>query len=239
MESGKLIFVRATNCLTVSVSLLLLFSAVCAARPVNPLFPEELEPKASLICNGTVISVEETGIKKNFSYPNISPSSHEEIVMLAKIKVLHVFKGQASAVIEFRYRVTKPKEIEVDGADHVSLQKDGRYRFFLKPDDARGGYVGVLEGNFDDNYAVEGLWPHEPDDNPYLKKEEAIKTALDYLKSKKVEAKFDWSHPHCYPPENTGAATWAIEVFNAPGTPSNSAQIIVRGDRTVDTRLKL
>jgi hypothetical protein len=157
------------------------------------------------------------------------------MVMLAKIKVLHVFKGRGPAVVEFRYRVTDQDQPEVDGPEHVNLQKDGRYRFFLKPDDVRGGYIGVLEGNFDDNYAVEGLWPHEPDDSSYLRKEDAIKIALDYFKSKKVETKFDWSHPHCYPPENTGAATWEILFFNAPKTPSNSIWITVRGDRTVET----
>jgi len=222
---------RSTNCLAVGVSLLLLFSAVGAARPVIPFFPEELEPKASLICNGTVISVEETGIKKNFSYPNISPSVNVEKVMLAKIKVLHVFKGQAPAEIEFRYRVST--QVAIDGADHIELEKGKRYRFFLKPDDVRGGYVGVLEGNFDDNNAVEELWPHEPDDDPWLTKDEAIKIALDYLKSIKVETNFDLNHTACYP-ETTGPATWTIGFFHSPGTPSNSTWITVRGNRTVD-----
>ncbi len=59
---------RTVNCLTVSLSLLLLFSAVGAARPVQCRLPEELEPQASLICNGIVISVEDAGIKMNHEF---------------------------------------------------------------------------------------------------------------------------------------------------------------------------
>src|ERR1700691_374182 len=79
-ESGKLGAVRSTNCLAVSVSLLLLFSAVCEARPVIPLFPEELEPKASLICNGTVLSIEKTEVKKDFVYLNGLLSAPEMVM---------------------------------------------------------------------------------------------------------------------------------------------------------------
>jgi hypothetical protein len=229
--------VRATNCLSVSVSLLLLFSAVCAARLVRPWLPEELEPKATLICNGTVLSVEETGIKKDFLYPDIAPSWHQvEMVMLAKIKVLHAFKGQAPAIIEFRYRVLAPSPhttVVCDGPDHVNLQKDGRYRFFLKPDDLRGGYVSVLEGNYDDNFAVEALTPTEPDDSPYLKKDDAVQFALDRVHSKEPDEKFDLSRIHvaCYP-EVDGGATWAVMLFD-----TGDSTVFVCADHTINEKL--
>lgn len=228
---------RAPNRLIVSVSLLFLFTVSCAARPVRPWLPEELEPRADLICNGTVISVEDTGIKMNSSYPNVSPPSLPEMVVLAKIKVLHVFKGKAPAVIEFRCRVLQPKTEIGDGPEHVDLGKGLRYRFFLKPDKTGDGYVGVLDGNIDDNYAVEFLCPNESDDSPYLQKDEAIKLALDYLHAKIPGETFEPSRTrvNCNP-EGSGGASWCVMFSNTADARSNYSYVTVRGDHTIDEK---
>jgi len=232
VEFGKLIFVRATNCLSVGISLWLLFSAVGSARPIQCWFPEQLEPKATLICNGTVISVEDTGIKKNLSYPYFSPSDNEEMVMLAKIKVLRIFKGLAPTEIEFQYRVST--QMVPDGAEHIQLEKGKRYRFFLKPGYKPNHYVGVLEGNFDDNSAIEALSPGESYDNPYLQKKDAVKIAVSFAKSTwHVGEKFDPAVECSYCEPNIGGTEWIVVVNDLPPQ-SRSATIMVMGDRKID-----
>ena len=167
--------------------------------------------------------------------------------MLAIIKVLHVFKGEPLAEFEFQYRISDASKPERNGAMHIDLEKGKRYRFFLKPGDAPGQYVGVLDGNFDDNFAVEMLWPDEPDDSPYLHQDEAIKIAREVLKLRNLDSQLDWSqadwsHPNvqCFP-EGEKGATWNVLLFHPLGQPGGTVLVAVRGDRTIDpdqTRLK-
>ena len=224
---------RFANLLKLGTLAWLLGTSAGDARISQPWTPEELGPKADLICNGTVVSVEDTGIKKDFIYPNITPSTHHEFVMKANIKVLHVFKGNAPTEIEFTYRISDPSAPEVNGAMHVELQKGSRYRFFLKPGDGPGQYVGVLDGSFDDNFDVEALWDNEPDDSKYLTNDEAFNIALDYAQSHKLEIKNQWnSNISCYP-ESSGAI-WIV-TFSSTGTlDPGSLQIVVRGGGSVD-----
>jgi len=223
------------NHLVLALSLGLLFTATCAARPVRDWLPEELEPQASLICNGTVISVEETGIRMNSTYPGVSPSSMPEMVMLAKIKVFHVFKGDAPKEIEFRYRVPQPNSEMGDGPEHVWLAKGFRCRFFLKPDKEHKGYVEVLDGTIDDNYAVELLCTGEKDDGSYLRKDDAIKLALDYIRVKRPDETFDLSRASVNPnPEGRGGASWCVTLHNTSDARSQYSYVTVRGDRTID-----
>jgi hypothetical protein len=237
MRGGKLSLMHSANVVKASVILLFFWPIVCEARPVRVWLPEELEAKASLVCNGTVIAIAESGIKKDFPYPNVSPPTSHEIVLWAKIKVLHVFKGQAPAEIELRYLVLQPTSalMIIDGPMHIDLQKGSRYRFFLKPDVARGEYVGVLDGEMDDNFAVEELSLGEPDDSPYLHKEEAIKVARDFLKSKNLESTVDWVHPvvNCFC-ENENSGTWSVLLFHLDGPTKGNVLIVIRGDRTVN-----
>jgi len=204
------------------------------ARITRPWSPEELEPQASLICNGTVLSIDETGMTKDFTYKNVYPPTFREMVLQAKIKVVHVFKGQAPEEIKFSYRVQMPGP-DFDGPDHVDLEKGKRYRFFLKPGDTPGQYVGVLDGQFDDNYAVEELWPNEPNDSPYLPKADAIEIAREYAQSKKIELKSKWTQISVvsFPTVRSGAVRYVI--FSNPQAKSHGfLALIVRYDRTVD-----
>jgi len=223
---------RFANLLKLAALAWLLGMTTSDARIFQPWSPEELEAKADLICNGTVLSVEKTGVEKDFTYPNISPSTHHEIVMRAKIKVLHVFKGTAPTEIEFTYRVSE-EVAQINGAMHVNLAKGDRCRFFLKPGDASSHFVGVLDGVFDDNFEVEGLWKNEPDDSAYLTKDEVFKIACDYARAHKLEIKSQWgSSINCLP--EYPAAVWSITFSSTGQLDRGSLQLIVRGDRAVD-----
>jgi hypothetical protein len=214
----------------------LLNLSLSEARFFRPWLPDELEPQATLICNGTVLSTESTNVTKDFIYPNINPSSHHEIMMLAKIKVLHVFKGDAPEEIALSYR-SNTDEPEIDGAMHIMLQKGQRYRFFLKAGPAPGQYVGVLDGNFDDNFAVEKLWPNEHDDSPYLRKDDAIKIARDYAASQRIDVKPDCSRIDVFcQPGDVDGASWIVTFLDPIGQSHGGLGVTVRGDRTVDVK---
>jgi hypothetical protein len=159
---------RFNHVLKVSAMVWLLLSGSGEARKLTTWSEAELEAKASLICEGTVLSIKETGVIKDFGYGDGSVKASEE-VMLARIKVLRVLKGHASAEIDFRYRVPEPptsttdknvatsvSHFVVDGPQHIALMNGSIYRFFLKPDPIHAGYLNILEGDFDDKFAVQG-----------------------------------------------------------------------------------
>ena len=118
--------------------------------------PEELAQKATLICNGRVESITEGRTDKG------TGGSWDSITFFtAKIKVLHVFKGEAPSEIEIKYR-SGPNV--PNGPIQVDLIKGERFRFYLKKGMGESSFVGVLEGKYDDGFAVEPLPPKEPDD---------------------------------------------------------------------------
>jgi hypothetical protein len=204
------------------------------ARPVQSYLPEQLKPLANLICNGTVLSVEQTELKDSM-YPYITPPAIHERIMRARIKVLHVFKGAAPAEIELRYTTWIPDKMMGNNPEHINLQKGERYRFFLKPDEAHSGYVGVLDGGADDDFAVELLSPNEPDDSPYLQKDEAIRIALDYARSKRPGETFEPSQANVLPnPNDAGGASWCVTLVNGSGPVTNHSNVTVLGNRSVD-----
>ena len=208
------------------VAVSLLGMPLASARPVSSVKPEEMEAQANLICNGVVSSVKQLGGEKDYSYPNISPSLQREIVMVARIKTLHVFKGAAPSEIEITYR--NSADMVPDGAEHIILQKGQRYRFFLKPGNAPRQYVGILNGEFDDNFAVQALCSGEPDDSPYVSEKDAIKIALAYIKAMKPMLSLPSSKDvHGF----FHGGNWFVSVSFPSG---HSAGIRVRDDRTVD-----
>ncbi len=127
-----------------------------SARPVRIPKPEELADKAILICNGLVESIIEGNTEKG---PGGSWDSITHFT--AKIKILHVFKGQAPPEIEIKYHLGPNVP---NGPIQVSLIKGERFRFYLKNGMSESSFVGVLEGKYDDGFAVEPLAPKEPDD---------------------------------------------------------------------------
>jgi hypothetical protein len=217
-------------CVTVGI----FASGLADARPVRAYLPEELEPMATLICNGAVLSVEQMELK-DYSYPGVGPPVIHEWRMRARIKVLHVFKGDAPAEIELRYTTWIPDQLMGNNPEHIALQKGERYRFFLKPDGRNAGFVGVLDGAIDDGFAVELLSANDPDDSSYLRKEQAIKIALDYIRSSRPTETFDQSRTRVTPnPDGVGGASWSVLLYNTSDAFSNYSAVTVLQNGTVD-----
>ncbi len=143
-----------------------LFSALPGqARAVHAWSADQLNSRSSLICIGTVTSIKQIGHARQFDYDGMKCS---EVIMLAKIHVTRVLKGNASGEIDFRYRAVEPPTIVsqhnrvtvstshfvVDGPRHIMLAMDMNFRFFLTRASDFPGYVSVMDGDPDDTQSV-------------------------------------------------------------------------------------
>jgi hypothetical protein len=211
------------------IVLALLSAPTAKARPVLEADPAEMKNGAGLVCNGVVLSVEETGLRRDVSYPDISPPVFHFAQMKARVKVLHAFKGEPPAEVDLFYEVLDMKKYPQpmgDGPMRIWLEKGKRYRFFLKPDN--GAYVGLLDGRIDDSFAVQTLWPKEPDDSPGLTASDAIKIARDYLASQIPGDTAPVARANC------DGSTWIVWLQKSNDSRSGYCAIQVRGDGTVD-----
>jgi hypothetical protein len=68
-----------------------------------------------------------------------------------------------------------------NGPIQIGLENDKRYRFFLKGTSKPGIFVGVLDGQYDDGFAVIPLIDTEHDDSAYIPSTEAIQIAQRYM----------------------------------------------------------
>lgn len=196
-----------------------------------PIPPESLEQRAELVCNASVLSIEKAGPPQDFIYSSLVPASHREVIMRARIHVLHVFKGVALPDLEFQYQSSiEHGDIYLD---HPYLQKGRRYRFFLRFERAPDIYVGVLNRQYNDGRTVEPLCANEPDDSPYLHREEVVTLAQGYAQSKKLESKLDWKNIFVDCNSYGDGTNWTVMFFHKPGA-SDPGHIVVRGDRTID-----
>ena len=151
------------------------------ARDVRFWLPEELEPKADLIFNGSVVSIRQMKPAGEPSVPGAKGG--DEVMMEARIKMLHVFKGNASSEILFRY--PQSNRFMPGALLHVSLKSGQRYRFFLNSGKEGEPYLGVLAKDGDDCFEVQKLLPDEPDQSPFLTKKEVIPLVRKFLAGKK------------------------------------------------------
>jgi hypothetical protein len=144
---------------------LILFSLSAHARGIHPWSPDQLNSKSSLICIGTVTSIKQVGAAQIFDYDGMKCP---EVIMLAKIHITRVLKGNANGEIDFRYRAVEPPTIVsqhdgvtvsagyfmANGPQHIMLAKDMKFRFFLIPAPDSHGYRSVMEGDPDDFQSV-------------------------------------------------------------------------------------
>lgn len=197
------------------------------ARAILPCFPEELEPKASLICTAEALSVETVSSPQPYTY-------YKDYALLeqtnrARLKILHRFKGDSLAEIDLIFRTSSGPV--VNGPMHITMQPGQRYRCYLKPGDKPGQYVSVLDGKIDDCYAVFSLWLNEKNDSPCLTKEDVIRIARDYTDKQKPGNTYNWKNASPFFLPGYKGGIWSIAVSNSSG---DSAQIDVRGDGTID-----
>lgn len=183
--------------------------------------PEVLEANATVICSGKVLSMEE-GQK-------VDPSVGD-VMVRAKVKILHVFKGQAPAEMEVRFREYSGY-LELQGPVEVELRTGQRYRFFLTAESLKHGFIGVrIERN---DAAL--LGPNEPDNNSYLPEKDAIAIAQDYARSKHLEDKVNFAAANAlYHPYFPKGAAWGVRFFPNDGT-SPEFVVAIHMDRTIDS----
>jgi hypothetical protein len=213
---------------------LLLTLSLATGRPVNPPHPEWLVQRADLVCSGVVLSVTDLHIKIDSEYANVYPPLSHEMWMRARIKLLHLFKGTAPATFDVDYRTELPDYIAPDGPNHVSLEKGRRYRFFLKPDKTAGAYLDVLDGEIDDEYAVESLGPDEPDDGPWLTETQAIQIGRAYIAKTdpRLLPKLGHASAGCEQTLRPGGAWWMVTFW--PTSHNNDlVQVLVAGGKAV------
>ncbi len=80
-------------------------------------------------------------------------------VMRATVRTLGVNKGELAFRFEFRFLTLNTEQPIVNGPNLAYVQPGGRYRFYLKKSD--DFYVSMLDGEFDDGFAVHPLAPDE------------------------------------------------------------------------------
>ncbi len=209
--------------------MVLLSTFPAQARDVRFWLPEELEPKADLICNGSVVSISQM---KPAGEPSVSGAKgRDEVMMEARIKILHVFKGKASSEILFRY--PQSDRFMPWALLHVSLERGQRYRFFLNSGKVGEPYVGVLAKDGDDCFEVQKLLPDEPDQSPFLTKKEVIPLVRKFLADKKGLTL----------PDDQDFSCWvcAYDSFWQVTFPEGSdiPRVTVSGDRSVRLSPKL
>ncbi len=216
--------------------LFLLTLGVAEARKMSYLTPEEMQMASSLVCNGTVESITDTGSTIDTQYGR-------EKILQARLKVLHVFKGHAGGEITIRYRAQMPEVLNFNGPTFISLETGCRYRFFLIPSDGPNVYLDVMWHTPDESFAVQALGADEPDDSAFISRDEAIRIATDYVHSKHPDEVIDpkrasvltgpvWAS-NTMPPLSRGTI-YAVELYTAHDAWGNPSKLTIRGDRTVD-----
>jgi hypothetical protein len=218
------------------IILLAVFPA--AARHIDIPSPDELTAKAPIICNGTVVALENTLKKGQAVLPGYPQMTVATEIWKARIKVLSNFKGEVLDEIDLHFSQIDehPEKTTAicDGPLRISLQLNKRYRFYLKPVPGQKWYVSVLDGDFDDAYAVQPLADIEPDDSPPpVSREEAIKCAANYVKKFKPTADIS-----TIPPEaDQWDGKWTVEFWTPPAKPHEyppTAIIEVVGNRQIE-----
>jgi hypothetical protein len=155
-----------------------------SARIIIPPAPEVLAEQSTLVCNGRVESVSVTG--DGFS-----------AIITAKIKVLHVFKGEPLSELEIRY--DNSQEFAQNGGFPISLNQNSRYRFFLKKGSVAPFYVLTYDG-LDKCYSVEALASNEADDAAFINKKELTEIAAKWMKDHHPELPPLIEYPASQPP---------------------------------------
>jgi len=161
------------------LGILLALLAACMlaeARPVHWWTPKELCDKADFVIIGTPVSIEKVGedtIRLGETTPMLPTAGY-----LARIRVNHLIYAKTNEPlpnqadparatpdnIEFRYSNLDFTRIQAiaNGPFRIYLEKDVMYIIYLKKDPKHeGGYVGALDGEFDDGQAVIRVIPPE------------------------------------------------------------------------------
>jgi hypothetical protein len=225
----------ATDARILLLVLLLAFPWPAPARePVAT--PDELLTRADLVVNAVptrVLPTDTRGHKGSSAVPTR--------LVVARLQVIGVLKGRSAGEIELRYPALDVGAVRgalVHGPLDIRLETGRRYRFYLREVPGQSWYVTALDGELDDQSAVQPLHEKEASDSPPLLRQEAMERAAAYLTlrlpsrdpaAERVVAAYRWIQP-----------AWDFTYFT--GDPASypegasDAEIIVAGDRSIDPR---
>ncbi len=231
----------------ISFCIVLLFSSLgiglASARLVRIYSSDELAEMADVVINGIPVQLGSAldKLEKDDREKTDQSSSLPMRSMVARIKVIGTWKGEVSTEIQIRYSVLDWRLISggiVNGPQRIGLEKNKRYRFYLKePEEGTKYYTGVLEGDYDEGGAVEYLDEQESDASPPLLKKEAEEIASKYLKrlrpKYKIKPKLISSRYR-----NSGRTGWNLLFYSKQPYPypsfTSDAKIIVHRIGGVD-----
>jgi hypothetical protein len=213
-----------------SAGAILLALCLLATFPLRAIFvvvptPEQLAEKADLICTGQVLDIVEDATGKSIvNRPPVDPGNL--IPVTAKVKVLHVFKGQLPSEIKIKYIL---QLIVVGYPAHMDITKDSRYRFYLQKNLGEQPYIGVVLGAFNDVFAAMPLAANEADDSIPISKTEAQDIAIGWLKEK---------HPDLVSQLQSDSLR-PMDGFHSDGrwyVPVGLKMLVILSNRTVDEK---
>jgi len=139
-------------------ALFLLTGQFAFARILQGVTPEELFERAEVVFIGTVLQIEETGLKgekKRGEREPIPTKQYKAVIQVEQVK-----KGTAPKRINMLYFSTDwdrlgTLHVMINGPWEIQLLEGNRYKFYLKRSSTDGeSYIGVLDGEFDDGSAV-------------------------------------------------------------------------------------
>jgi hypothetical protein len=197
--------------------------------------PEELYDKATLACTGQVLSITDDITGKPFLLRgrNLLGRTSDRATVLhltAKIKILHIFKGEAPAEIEIKYLI---QQASGDWPEYLRLWAGHRYRFFLQKTDEKSNapsYVGVASNGFKDAFAAMLLSPTEASDSSFISKIEALELITKWMETHHPEL-MPLDKISLYPLDAEDSDDrWEMELFLL------HKFLIVKSNRTVDER---
>jgi hypothetical protein len=163
VRTGRLAIVTAVICLS---------PLLAQARVILPPAVDDMENRATLVCNAVVESITKVG-------PIGPPTGIYKVRMEARLKILHVFKGSAPKEITYYYGAWGNGE--PPNATSFELSTNTRYRFFLVPGTPKGDFTDTQFDAIDELFGIEPLGSDELDDSPPMKREEAIRLATTTL----------------------------------------------------------
>jgi hypothetical protein len=147
----------------------LMLCASVEARPVKWWSPKELYEKADAVVLASPVSIQKTEeigeiqLADNPALPTVT--------YRATLSVKYVIKGDDLEELEFRYSPLDHAKLRdgpmINGPGRISLTKDAVYVFYLNKDKKNGKtcFVGVLEGEFDDDQGVVLIAPESATQN--------------------------------------------------------------------------
>ncbi len=140
--------------------LLVLFSLPAQARPMRMWSPEELYARADFIVIGMPLEVTSTDRRSDIQ-AQPRTTIYEGVITRAQVEINHVIKGAVPNEITVQYTsLSSENQGSQAGAPvRLALEPFAVYVLYLRKDPDGGGYVPVLENEFDSDQSALKIAP--------------------------------------------------------------------------------